>query len=276
MEKLEFNGPGMAAPSEQRSPAELHVALGKIRADKFNSMQGNLVGHDCPKCKNKGTIASVRIDGSIAVAPCSCTPVRAYINRMEASGMRDVLQRFTFDTYQDVETWQKHLKQRVKEYADAPKGWLLVCGQSGSGKTHLCTAVCNELLLRGEKVVYMPWREEVEKLKDYSKSTEDRAQLKAFFMNAPVLFIDDLYKCGRSADGTCTPSGADVGIAFDIINYRWAKHLPTIISTERSTEELVAIDEATGSRIVERAGSHRLYVTKKPGRNYRLRSGVDI
>ena len=125
-------------------------------------------------------------------------------------------------------------------------------------------------------MVYMPWREEVEKLKDYTKSGEDRARLKAFFMTAPVLFIDDLYKCGRTADGTYTPSGADIGIAFDIINYRWANYLPTIISTERSSDELVAIDEATGSRIAERAGGHRIYIAKKTGRNYRLRNETNF
>ncbi len=274
MEKMNFKIPGTGEQAQDLDRAQ--VELGRLRAAKFNSESGNLPGPDCPKCNRKGVIAVARADGSLYSLPCSCAPTRAYVRRMETSGLRDVLNRFTFETYQAVEPWQKDLKEKAMNYANNPDGWLFIGGQSGCGKTHLCTAVCNELLRLGGHVVYMPWREEVEKLKDYSISGEARAQLKSLFMNAPVLFIDDLYKCGRAADGTYTPSGADVGIAYDIINYRWAQHLPTIISTERSTDELVAIDEATGSRIAERAGRNRIYVTKKPGRNYRLRTEVNI
>ena len=36
-----------------------------------------------------------------------------------------------------------------------PKGWFVTTGRSGAGKTHLCTAICGELLHRGLPVRYM-------------------------------------------------------------------------------------------------------------------------
>lgn len=274
MEKVDFTIPGMEENTYDVDT--VHVALGKLRAEAFNDSVGDLKGYDCPKCKNRGVFAQAREDGSLNMIRCSCNTMRTYLRRLEVSGLRDALDRYTFDTYETLEPWQKTLKETVERYAKNPRGWLLIGGQSGCGKTHLCTAVCTELIKEGKDVVYMPWREEVEKMKDFRISGDAKAKLKGFFMNAPILYIDDLFKCGRAADGSYNPSGFDVGVAYDIINYRWAKQLPTIISTERSTDELVAIDEATGSRIAELAGDYRLYITKKPGRNYRLRNETNL
>ena len=96
------------------------------------------------------------------------------------------------------------------------------------------------------------------------------------YQNAPILFIDDLFKVSKAADGSCIPPVADVNIAFDILNYRYTKRLTTIISTERSPAELVEIAEATGGRIVEMAQGNTYCIEKKPGRNYRLRGVVMV
>lgn len=83
------------------------------------------------------------------------------------------------------------------------------------------------------------------------------------------MYIDDLFKVGRAADGTSNPTGADVSLAFEIINYRYVNHLPTIVSTEKSPQELVGIDEATGSRIIELAGGNVYSIGRDQRRNYR-------
>jgi DNA replication protein DnaC len=160
------------------------------------------------------------------------------------------------------------------DYANKVEGWLLFCGQSGSGKTHLCTAVCRHLLMAGEEVRYMPWRQDIRELKSMESTNQVEALKK--LQTAPILFIDDLFKTGRAADGSCNPTAADVNLAFDIINYRYTKRLPTVISTERSPAELVDIDEAVGGRIVEMAQGHTYCIEKKQGRNYRLRGVVTV
>ena len=76
---------------------------------------------------------------------------------------------------------------------------------------------------------------------------------------APVLYIDDLFK------GAERPTQGDLNIAFELLNYRYNdERLYTIISTEKLLDELIAIDEAIGSRIAERSKGHRVQINRDP------------
>lgn len=270
MEKLNLNINGLSVPSFD--PLEYD----KMKVDSYNKTEGSLSGYECPKCMNRGKYAVVKEGGGMALVECDCMKIRRCVDKMEASGLREVIKSYTFDTYQAVEEWQKTIKQGAMTFAQTVEGWLLFCGQSGSGKTHLCTAVCRHLLLNGKEVRYMPWRQDVRELKGTAKEPAIQAEALRKYQEAPILYIDDLFKVSKAADGSCFPPVADVNLAFDVINYRYTKRLPTIISTERSPAELVEIDEATGGRIVEMAVRHTYCVEKKPGRNYRLRGVVTV
>ena len=226
------------------------------------------------ECKNRGKIAIPKDDGNVFFQECDCMKIRRCVQKMESSGLREVIKTYTFEAYQDTEDWQTTVKQGAMAYAEKLEGWLLFCGQSGSGKTHLCTAVCRRRLLDGDEVRYMPWRQDIRKLKSMDANNQLEALKK--LQTAPILFIDDLFKVGRAADGSCNPTAADINIAFDIINYRYTKRLPTIISTEKYPAELVEIDEAAGGRIVEMAQGNTYLIEKKQGRNYRLRGVVTV
>ena len=268
MEKLNLNPLGQSAQSFDP------IALAKAKVDSFNKEKGKLTGYDCAKCLNRGNYAIPKEDGGVSFLECDCMKIRRCVQKMEASGLREVIKNYTFDSYRDAEDWQKIIKQGAMDYADKLEGWLLFCGQSGSGKTHLCTAVCRNLLVAGKEVHYMPWRQDVRELKAM-ESNRQIDMLKKLQMT-PVLYIDDLFKVGRTADGSCNPTAADINLAFDIINYRYTKRLTTIISTERSPMELVEIDEAVGGRIVEMAAGHTYCINKKPDRNYRLRGVITV
>ena len=270
MEKLNINPIGQS--ERLFNPAEYD----RTKAESYNSTQGDLTGYDCPKCRNKGRIAMVKEGGGLAFAECGCMKIRRCVQKMEASGLREVIRDYTFEAYQDTEIWQITIKQGAVGYAQQPEGWLLLCGQSGSGKTHLCTAVCRHLLLAGKEVCYMPWRQDIRELKGKAKDPAIQAEALKKYQEAPTLYIDDLFKVSRSADGSTMPPAADINLAFDILNYRYVKRLPTLISTERSPAELVDIDEATGGRIVEMAQAHTYCIARKPGRNYRLRGVVTV
>lgn len=270
MEKLNLNLHGRSVPSFD--PAEYD----RIKIDSYNKMVGDLTGYDCAKCLNRGRYAIPKEGGGISIVECDCMNIRRCVQKMESSGLRDVIKDWTFEAYKDVENWQTTIKQGAMAYADNVDGWLLFCGQSGSGKTHLCTAVCRQFLLAGAEVRYMPWRQDVRELKGSAKDPGIQAEALKKYQEAPVLFIDDLFKVSKAADGSCVPPVADVNIAFDILNYRYTKRLTTIISTERSPADLVDIDEATGGRIVEMAQGHTYCIEKKPGRNYRLRGVVMV
>lgn len=270
MEKLNLTPFGLSA--QQYDPA----ALAKMKADTINSSPGNLTGYECRECLNRGTIVFPRDDGSIYTKECDCMKVRRCVWEMEKSGLKNIIREKTFEAFAATEEWQTAIKDGAMAYADNPNGWLLFCGQPGSGKTHLCTAVCRHRLLAGDEVRYMPWRDKITEIKAMSLDNERRAEILQGFKIAPILYIDDLYKVGRASDGSSNPTGADIGLAFEIINYRYINHLPTIVSTEKTPQELVEIDEATGGRVIEMAGSNVYSISKNTKRDYRLRSVVTV
>ena len=271
MEKLDLKKYGL--PSGQPFDP---VAYGKMKADSYNQTEGDLTGMDCKKCLNRGRIAHPKEDGNLAFAECTCMKSRRSIWKMEKSGLKNVIKEMTFDRFQATEAWQENIKARAMAYADSMDGWLLFCGQVGSGKSHLCTAVCRHRLLAGDEVRYMPWRDKVAELKAMSLDSERRGEIISGYKTAQILYIDDLYKVGKATDGTSNPTGADVSLAFEIINHRYINHLPTIISTEKTPQELVEIDEATGSRIIEAAGGNVYSIGRDQKRNYRLRGVAEV
>ena len=118
--------------------------------------------------------------------------------------------------------------------------------------------------------------EEIAQLKAVSRDSDKREQLMQELKTAQILYIDDLFKTGKSYDGSEAPSGADVNIAFEIINYRYVNQLRTIVSTEKTPQELLAIDEAVASRIIERARGHVFSIAREPARNYRMRGVIEV
>lgn len=248
------------------------------RVDWCNEAPGVLdrdSNYDCPLCHNKGVVA-VLSENYGAYAPafveCQCMNVRRSISKMEQSGLYGIIQNCTFDRFVATEKWQQTLKEAAQTYARQPVGWFYIGGQVGSGKTHLCSAIFRELLLAGRQAVYMPWRDCVTRLKAITKDPIYGEEISKY-KRASVLYIDDLFKTGRAADSTAQqPTGADINIAFEILNHRYLyPQLVTIISSELTAEELVAIDEATGSRIIERINGIPLVVDKDVTKNYRLR-----
>lgn len=257
----------------------------QFKADGLNATEGTRHledGYHCDACKNKGYIIKVVEDdaGSFhqVCSECKCEPVRRSIMRMKRSGLKDIITDYTFAKYEANEPWQQALKSAAMAYAKNPKGWFFLGGQSGCGKTHLCTAICREFLLEGKQVVYMLWRDDIANLKGVANDPELRMPMINRFKQAEVLYIDDLFKTGKEKDGTnARPSSADINAAFEILNYRYCNpDLLTIISTEMSEGELFDVDEATGGRIFEKSGSNGFSIAKDRSRNYRTKKAVTV
>ncbi len=250
--------------------------------DDWNKTPGNRNeqdGYDCKICKNKGTLAKLaEYNGhcSMCFADCDCVETRNSIMRMKRSGLKDIIKDYTFDKFLATEDWQKAIKSAAMEYAKNPNGWFALCGQSGAGKTHLCTAICREFLLSGKRVRYMLWRDDIIKIKGAVTDSEEYGKLIDQFKTADVLYIDDLFKTGKDKDNNVQkPTGADINVAFEIINYRYNNpSLLTIISSELTEDELLDIDEAIGGRIYERAKTFTIGKDRK--RNYRIKRAVTI
>ena len=263
---------------EKMTPREYE----QFKVDGMNATEGNRHeedGYNCPICKNKGWIVKrVEENGSFyqVCVDCTCVEIRNNILRMRRSGLKDIIKDYTFDKFEDTEPWQKAIKKAAMEYAKHPDGWFFLGGQSGSGKTHLCTAICREFLLAGKSVRYMLWRDDIVKIKGAVTDSAEYCKLIDTFKRVDVLYIDDLFKTGKAADNSFQkPTGADINVAFEIINYRYNNPaLLTIISSELTEDELIDIDEAIGGRIYERARAFT--IGKSRDRNYRIKKAVTL
>ena len=254
----------------------------QFKVDGLNNTVGDRDkedGYNCPLCKNKGFIAKLTEHNGMyshCFVDCKCVEVRNSIMRMKRSGLKDIIKDYTFDKFLDTEPWQKTLKSAAMEYAKNPEGWFFLGGQSGCGKTHLCTAICRDSLLAGKSVQYMLWRDDVTKLKSAVTDSEEYGKLIDRYKTADVLYIDDLFKTGKVDKGFQKPTAADVNVAFEILNYRYNNpSLLTIISSELSEDELLDIDEATGGRIYERA-KKAFSIAEDRKKNYRIKGAVTL
>lgn len=281
MEKLKttpWQGCGSDSTSDEWKPAGKKYE--ERRVNWCNEAPGSLDeedGYNCPVCSNKGFVDKLKEDGdgtySHLFADCQCMNVRRFTQKAERSGLSGIIENCTFEHFNATEPWQQALKEAAQAYASNPDGWFYIGGQVGAGKTHLCSAIFMYLLSAGRQGEYMPWRDCVPRLKAMVKDQAYSEEISKY-KYAEVLYIDDLFKTGRAADGTTQrPTGADINIAYEIIDHRYKNpQLVTILSSELTAEELVSIDEATGSRIVQCIGGTPLIVDKDIAKNYRLRN----
>lgn len=243
----------------------------RMRVESYNNSVGDLKGIDCPICKNKGHIMKIRKNELFNydeeyVAECECVERRRILFKAKKSGLGDYLKK-TFDDYDDTEKWQKDIKSKAAEYCeDINKDWFVILGQSGAGKTLICSIIANYHLFNLKKsVIYITWTDFISRLKRdmMSKNTGDVSNYIDDIKNAEVLFIDELLKSYNETD---------LKYIIEIINYRYTNGLKTIVSSERTAVELLDIDEATFGRMVEKAGRYIINISKDRKKNYRLKA----
>ena len=230
--------------------------------------------YKCERCKDSGW---VEVDPATrTVAKCPCRLAREAEDRLRASGLAAALELQTFDTFvvkTDLQRRMKDLGQRyVADLFADPKNprrpWLYIGGNPGSGKTHICTAICGEVLKRNVGVRYMQWVDVARQLKA-NVNDDDFESLVAEYINVSVLYIDDLLK--QKYTETPVFSEADIKIAFTILNARYIMNRPTVISSEWDlVNQLLPADEGVFSRVYERSRAHRMTVDRDARNNFRL------
>lgn len=245
--------------------------------DVFNQRVGNLNvadGYNCEKCKNRGGFMRLSENGNPVFRACSCMNAREMIKNLKDSGLADYIKKYTFDKYKATELWQKEIKKTATDFVkNAENKWFFIGGQSGAGKTHICTAITAEFLKQGKKAHYMLWRDEITELKTSITDVVFYKKTMHKLKTVEVLYIDDFLKNGKEKDGSLQkPSPAEINIIFEILNSRYnSLNLFTIISSERLLSEIKNIDWAVGRRIEERCG--KKYVCEiKPDKSKTYRS----
>ena len=119
-----------------------------------------------------------------------------------------------------------------REFAEHPRGWLLLTGPYGCGKTHLAAAIGNYQASLG----FPPLMVSVPDLLDHLRATfspNSTVSLDRRFdevRTTRLLILDDL------GTQSATPWAKEK--LYQLFNYRYNAELPTVITTPSKTEEL--------------------------------------
>lgn len=264
--ELSFEDLQPKTPEEKaRSDAEaLNMELGH---------EHEIDGYVCEKCRNRGYIYSAN-GMYVTRRDCDCWQARQSIRRMQRSGLGNVIEKYTFPLYRAKEPWQKSIRDAAESFCkDAAARWFFIGGASGAGKSHICTAICGELL-KTNAVHYMMWEEESVELKGMITDGESYYPRLNRLKEVDVLYIDDFFSGHRERGGEIAkPTNPDIRLAREILNHRYVNDKITIISSEWYSMEIFDMDAALGGRIVEKAGRYRLDVKRGADKNYRLKMG---
>ena len=200
----------------------------------------------CPICNGAGFVHPRLSSGKPdfnRVIPCRCTrgeldkERQARLLRYSNLGS---LTRFTFDNLSPQgrsgnpinQEQFAHAYEAAKTFASQPKGWLILVGPDGCGKTHLAAAIANECLSHGYPVFFISTPDLLDPLRS-ALSPNSQIVYDEFFnqvRNAPLLVLDDL--------------GAQTGTPWakekleQLLNHRFNSELPTVIFTIVPIEQL--------------------------------------
>jgi DNA replication protein DnaC len=216
------------------------------KADALAAKGGLLGDPACPVCAG---IGYVRIDvpvghpdfGRLQVCTCRQSQVSSQIRqRLFAMSNLDELSYLTFDNFQSrgmiglsprqadsLEMAYNHARQ----YAQALKGWLLLQGGYGCGKTHLAAAIANFAVGLGVPSLFITVPDLLDTLRfaydDPEATFEERFD---DIRQAPLLVMDDF--------GTQNATSWAQEKLFQIMNYRYINHLPLVITTNLPLDDI--------------------------------------
>ncbi len=196
-----------------------------------------------------------------AVTPCPCAAeenaghrserLAAYSNIGALSRLtfRDLITRGRSPNARDQEQYRRCVED-ARAFAEAPEGWLDLCGASGCGKTHIAAAVVNRILERGSPVLFVVVPDLLDHLRSAYQPGAEIAYDELFerVRNAPVLVLDDL--------GTQAPTPWAQEKLFQLVNHRFNAQLPTVVTTNLRPEQF---DDRLRTRLTDTSIA-RVYV----------------
>jgi DNA replication protein DnaC len=137
-------------------------------------------------------------------------------------------------------------RDAAQAFANAPDGWLVLCGPSGNGKSHLCAAVANTLREHARTCVFVSMPDLTKSLKDLMDDdfahsvNQTYGQRLSKYQSAPVLLLDDVH-AERVSEWS-------EGVLFEIVDFRYRNRLPTVFVTNLDPFDKSEFDPRVVSR----------------------------
>lgn len=168
---------------------------------------------------------------------------RAYKEKIERMIAESKLgERFRIRTFENfiVNDKNRYAYETAKKYAAEFEKHkkdglgLIFVGSYGTGKTHLAAAICHELIKQNYQPIFGTMITLLEKIKatygdEYAKENEEQVIDK--YTRCDLLVIDDL--------GKERPTEWAIEKLYYIINTRYERNLPIVITTNYSIEKLI-------------------------------------
>jgi DNA replication protein DnaC len=210
----------------------------------------------CPICGGSGFL---RYDvpvghpnfGKLAVCECKRRENESRrLKELRSISNLDKMSRFTFESfvpegYGLTDERRRNLRlayETAVEFAEEPKGWLVLLGGYGCGKTHLAAAIANHVVKEGKPALFVFVPDLLDHLRatysPYSNTTYDQRFEEV--RSASLLILDDF--------GSLSSTAWAQEKLFQIFNYRYNAQLPTVVT---SNSELEEIDIHVRSRIID-------------------------
>lgn len=221
----------------------------------------------CPKCHDSGYVFKLDEKGNDVAVLCECQFQKKTSAYLKQSGFPvEEFSKMTLETFKTNTEEQKQMKLLAEKFITNHSHWLGYFGHSGAGKTHICIAVCQELVSRYHmRFKYAPYRTIIRELRANIFNESKYDDILHDLVEVDVLYIDDLLKLSQSQNGDTIQD--ELRVLYDIVNERYLNGKTTIFSSEYSLKEILGIDEALGSRIRQMIGE---YGFKCQGENQRL------
>lgn len=223
------------------------------------------VKYTCQKCSDTGYIGGTKM--------CSCLREELIRATIQSSGIGDLIETQSFDNF-DLEWYKDDPKvyQRMKSNLAQAKSYatgfsknkgtnLLLVGTTGTGKTHVSTAIAREVIHQGYDVIYDSIHNIISDFEaDHFRSPYSKAETKSDkYLECDLLIIDDL--------GTEFSTQFTISCIYNLINTRMNRGIATIISTNLDPGELSSKYEG---RIYSRLVGKNSTVLKFEGRDKRI------
>lgn len=206
------------------------------------------VHYDCPLCSDTGYVGT---------AMCQCLRRALIRENIRSSGIGELIEQQTFENFdtgsykadgEDVYRRMCVTFSKVKAYAEnfaKTRGNLLLIGPTGTGKTHLSTAIAKRVIEDGYIVLYDSAQNimnayENDRFKSGYGPTERQSKK---YTECDLLILDDL--------GTELVNTFTVSCLYNLINERQNKGRATVISTNLSWQEMTGrYEDRIYSRII--------------------------
>ena len=220
----------------------------------------------CPVCKGAGYL---RIDVPFGhpnfgkPIACECKEVERKEKRRQQLVELSDLSAFYNKSFKNFNVRFSGVHPSVREafhaardFAQNPRGWLVLIGPNGCGKTHLAAAIANQTLSDGAVVLFTVVPDLLAHLRATfgPGATEAYEQRFSKMRESEVLVLDDL--------GAHQSSAWASEKLFQLLNYRYNSGYPTVITANETG--MSSLDERIRSRISDTSLTTKVIMNGAP------------